>query len=171
MLNLFGREILMTDKQYRYATREDIPVILGFIKSLAHFEMLDHEVIATPELIDEWLFNRKVAEVIFAVTPEGQEAGMALFFHSFSTFLGRGGIWLEDLFVLPEYRSLGYGKFLLKCLANIAVERGCGRLELSCLDWNENAIKFYTGLGGKMMDDWTTYRFTGDSLKRLARFD
>lgn len=159
----------MTDKKYRFAKRKDIPLILKFIKDLAHFEKLENEVVATPELLEVWLFDRKVAEVIFALTPEGNEVGMALFFHNFSTFLGRGGIYLEDLFVLPEYRKLGYGKFLLKSLAEIALERGCGRLELSCLDWNSNAIKFYTGLGSTVMDDWTTYRFTGDSLTNLAQ--
>lgn len=161
----------MADKSYRFATPEDVPLILSFIKKLAEFEHLENEVVATPELLNEWLFERKVAEVILAVTPEGNKVGMALFFHNFSTFLGRGGIYLEDLFILPEYRKQGYGTFLLKSLAQIAVERQCGRLELSCLDWNENAIKCYTGLGGQRMDDWTTYRFTGEPLQRLARFE
>lgn len=156
---------------FRIATRKDVPLILTFIKDLAHFEKLDSEVSATPELLETWLFDRKCAEVIFALTPEGNEVGFALFFHNFSTFLGKGGIYLEDLFVLPEYRKQGYGKFLLKTLASLALERKCGRLELSCLDWNTNAINFYTKLGSTVMDDWTTYRFTGNSLTNLASID
>lgn len=158
----------MSIKKYRFAKRKDVPLILKFIKDLAHYEHMENDVVATPELLEVWLFDRKVAEVIFALTPEGNEVGMALFFHNFSTFLGKGGIYLEDLFVLPEYRKVGYGTFLLKSLAEIALERQCGRLELSCLDWNAPAIKFYTGLGSTVMDDWTTYRFTGQSLENLA---
>lgn len=153
---------------YRFATREDVSLILKFIKDLAHYEHLENEVSATEEMLEDWIFSRKIAEVIFAVREDGEEVGFALFFHNFSTFLGKGGIHLEDLFVLPEYRKLGYGKFLIKTVAEIAKERGCGRLELNCLDWNQPAIDFYTKLGAIVMDDWSTYRFVGDSLERLA---
>ena len=159
----------MSTKQYRSATRADIPLILKFIKDLAHFEQLDDEVSATPELLDEWLFARKTAEVIFALDETGNEVGFALFYHNFSTFLGKGGIYLEDLFVLPEYRKLGFGKFLLQTLAQMAQERGCGRLDLSCLDWNKNAIEFYKKFGCTVLDDLTGYRFTGASLAKLAQ--
>lgn len=158
----------MADKTYRFATVEDVPLILKFIKDLAHFEHLEGEVSATPELLTEWLFDRKVADVIFALDSNENEVGFALFFYNFSTFLGKGGIYLEDLFVIPEYRKLGYGKFLLHSLAQIALSRNCGRLELACLDWNTNAINFYTKLGCKVMDDWTTYRFSGESLMNLG---
>lgn len=153
---------------YRFAARNDIPLILKFIKDLAHYEHLDNEVTATPELLEEWLFNRNTAEVIFAIDKTGNEVGFALFFYNFSTFLGKGGIYLEDLFVLPEYRSQGFGKFLLRTLAKIATERKCGRLDLSCLDWNTPAISFYKKMGCIVMDDWTGYRFTGAALAKLA---
>lgn len=129
--------------------------------------MLD-EVIADEALLEEWIFDKQKAEVIFAVV-DGREVGFALFFHNFSTFLGRAGIYLEDLFVLPEYRGCGYGKGLLKKLASIAVERNCGRLEWSCLDWNQPSIDFYLSLGATPMDEWTTYRLTGDTLHALAK--
>ena len=153
---------------YRFAARNDIPLILKFIKDLAHYEHLDNEVTATPELLEEWLFNRNTAEVIFAIDKTGNEVGFALFFYNFSTFLGKGGIYLEDLFVLPEYRSQGFGKLLLRTLAKIATERKCGRLDLSCLDWNTPAINFYKKMGCIVMDDWTGYRFTGAALAKLA---
>jgi GNAT superfamily N-acetyltransferase len=125
------------------------------------------QVVASEELLGEWIFEKQKAEVLF-VCEEGKELGFALFFHNFSTFLGRAGIYLEDLFVLPEYRGNGYGKALLKKLAQIAVERGCGRLEWSCLDWNSPSIDFYRSLGAIPMDDWTTYRLTGETLKKLS---
>ena len=128
--------------------------------------MLD-EVVATEELLKEWLFEKKKAEVIF-VLEDDAEVGFALFFHNFSTFLGRAGIYLEDLFVKPEYRGKGYGKALLKKLAQIAVERGCGRLEWWCLDWNQPSIDFYLSLDAEPMSDWTTYRIAGDTLKKMA---
>ena len=156
-------------KTYRFAARNDIPLILKFIKDLAHFEQLGDQVTATPELLEEWLFERRTAEVIFAIDDTGDEVGFALFFYNFSTFLGKGGIYLEDLFVIPEYRKQGFGKFLLSTLANIAIERKCGRLDLSCLDWNKNAIEFYKKHGCVVLDDWTGYRFTGDSLNKLAQ--
>lgn len=152
----------------RQAERKDVPIIFEFIKALAEYERMADEVVATPEILETWLFDNKKAEVIFA-TEEGKEVGFALFFHNFSTFLGRAGIYLEDLFVLPSHRGKGYGKALLKELARICVERGCGRLEWSCLDWNEPSIKFYLSLGAKQMNGWTTYRMTGETLKNFAK--
>lgn len=152
---------------FRFAQREDVGLILGFIKALARYEKMEDQVVATPELLEHWIFDQKKAEVIFAVA-EGQEVGFALFFHNFSTFLGRAGIYLEDLYVMPEFRGHGYGKAILKKLAAIAVERGCGRLEWWCLDWNQPSIDFYLSLGAKPMDDWTVYRIDGDTLTKLA---
>ncbi len=152
---------------FRYAKKEDSEKILYFIKQLAIYEKMENEVIATNELLEEWIFEKKKAEVIFALE-DNKEVGFALFFHNFSTFLGRSGIYLEDLFVLPECRGKGYGKGLLKELAKIAVERGCGRLEWCCLDWNKPSIDFYLSLNATPLDDWTTYRLTGDSLKKMA---
>ena len=152
---------------FRWATEEDCGRILFFIKELASYENMLEDVVATEELLREWIFEKKKAEVIFAC--EGQkEIGFALFFHNFSTFLGRSGLYLEDLFVLPEYRGKGYGKAILKKLAQIAVERGCGRFEWWCLDWNRPSIDFYLSLGAKPMDDWTVYRIDGDTLRELA---
>lgn len=153
--------------EFRFAEREDVGLILDFIKSLAEYEKMSDQVVATPELLAEWIFDRKKAEVIF-VLHEGREVGFALFFHNFSTFLGRAGIYLEDLFVQPEYRGKGYGKALLCKLAALAVERGCGRLEWWCLDWNKPSIDFYRKLGAVPMDEWTVYRVTGKVLKDLA---
>lgn len=154
--------------EIRYATVNDTPLILEFIKALAEYEKMSDEVTATPELLREWIFEKKKAEVLFAVE-DGKEVGFALFFHNFSTFLGRAGIYLEDLFVLPEYRGRGYGKALLKKLAAVAVERDCGRLEWCCLDWNKPSIDFYLSLGAKPLEDWTIYRLTGDTLKALSQ--
>ncbi|MFI3244177.1 MAG: GNAT family N-acetyltransferase [Akkermansia sp.] len=153
---------------YRQAREGDVPLILHFIEQLADYERMSDDVVATPELLHEWLFEKKVAEVIFAVA-DGQEVGMALFFHNFSTFLGRGGIYLEDLFVLPEQRGKGYGKGLLIELAKLATQRGCGRLEWCCLNWNQPSIDFYRSLNAIPMDEWTTYRLTGDALTALAQ--
>ena len=131
--------------ELRFANENDTQIILGFIKALAEYEKMSNEVVATPELLKEWIFEKKKAEVIFAVE-NGKEVGFALFFHNFSTFLGKAGIYLEDLFVLPEHRGKGYGKALLKYLAQTTVERGCGRLEWCCLDWNKPSIDFYLSL-------------------------
>ena len=151
----------------RYACHEDIPLILQFIKELADYEDMLDDVVATPELLNEWLFERKTAEVIFAM--EGsQEVGFALFFHNFSTFLGRAGIYLEDLYVKKAFRGKGYGKALLKKLAQIAMEQGCGRLEWCCLNWNQPSIDFYLSLGAEPMRDWTVYRVADDALHKLA---
>ncbi len=153
--------------EFRFAERKDVPLILYFIKELAEYEKMLDEVVATEQLLEQWLFDKNKAEVIFAME-DGVETGFALFFHNFSTFLGRSGIYLEDLYVKPEYRGKGYGKGLLKKLAQIAVERGCGRLEWWCLDWNRPSIDFYLSLGAQAMEDWTVYRITGDTLTQLA---
>ena len=152
---------------FRYAGRDDVPLILRFVKELAEYEKLQDEVVADEKTLEEWLFDRQKAEVIFALE-DGKEVGYALFFHNFSTFLGRAGIYLEDLYVQPEYRGKGHGKGLLKKLASIAVERGCGRLEWSCLDWNRPSIDFYLSLGAQPMSDWTVYRLAGSTLTELA---
>ncbi len=152
---------------FRYAKKQDLALILGYIKELAEYENLENEVVATEEILEEWIFNQKKAEVILAQA-DGEEAGFILFFHNFSTFLGRAGIYLEDLYVRPEFRGSGVGKALLKKLGAITVERGCGRLEWSCLDWNKKSIDFYRSLGAVPMDEWTVYRVTGDTLKKLA---
>lgn len=156
-----------TKFEYRFADENDVGTILYFINQLAIYEHMQDDVVATEDLLREWIFEKGKAEVIFALA-DGKEVGFALFCHNFSTFLGRAGIWLEDLFVLPECRGRGYGKGLLKQLAKIAVERGCGRLEWSCLDWNKPSIDFYLSLGAAQMDEWTTYRLTGDILKKMA---
>ncbi len=152
---------------FRFADKNDCGKILYFIKELAEYEKMSDDVVATEQLLEEWIFEKKKAEVIF-VLENGKEVGFALFFHNFSTFLGRAGIYLEDLFVLPEYRGKGYGKGILKQLAKITVERGCGRLEWSCLDWNKPSIDFYLSLGAVPMDEWTVYRLTGDTLTKMA---
>ena len=151
----------------RRAEEKDAALILHFIRQLAIYEKMEAQVVATEELLKEWIFEKQAAEVLFAVA-DGQEVGFALFFHNYSTFLGRAGIYLEDLFVKPAHRGKGCGKALLKKLASIAVERGCGRLEWSCLDWNQPSIDFYRSLGAVPMDDWTVYRVTGDTLRALA---
>ena len=152
---------------FRNAERRDTALILRFIKELADYEKMLDEVVADEVMLEEWLFDKQKAEVIFAVV-DGEEIGFALYFHNFSTFLGRAGIYLEDLYVRPEYRGMGYGKAILKKLASIAVERGCGRLEWWCLDWNKPSIDFYLSLGAEPMSDWTVYRIAGDTLRQLA---
>ena len=152
---------------FRFAEEKDAEKILYFIKELAAYEKLADEVVATEELLREWIFEKKKAEVLFAVA-DGNDIGFALFFHNFSTFLGRAGIYLEDLYIMPEYRGHGYGKALLKKLASIAVERGCGRLEWWCLDWNQPSIDFYLSLGAQPMKDWTVYRIAGNTLTEMA---
>ena len=152
---------------FRFAREEDAGTILFFIRELAEYEHLTGEVVATEALLREWIFEKGRAEVIFAMA-EGREVGFALFFHNFSTFLGRAGIYLEDLYVRPEYRGRGYGKGLIRRLAALAVERGCGRLEWWCLDWNQPSIDFYLSLGAEPMSDWTVYRIAGKTLTDLA---
>ncbi|MBR5308095.1 MAG: GNAT family N-acetyltransferase [Clostridia bacterium] len=151
----------------REATEYEVADILDFINRLAAYENLSGAVVATEAMLHEWIFARKSAEVLFALEDD-KKVGFALFFHNFSTFLGRSGLYLEDLFVLPEYRGKGYGKALLQTMARIAVERGYGRMEWSCLDWNENSIAFYKSLGAVPMDEWTVYRLEGKTLEDVA---
>ena len=152
---------------FRNAERKDTLLILQFIKELADNEKMLNEVVADETTLETWIFDKQKAEVIFALE-DGKEVGFALFFHKFSTFLGRAGIYLEDLYVKPECRGKGYGKAILKKLASIAVERGCGRLEWWCPDWNKPSIDFYLSLGAEAMSDWTVYRIAGDTLTQLA---
>ena len=156
-----------SEVHFRYAEKNDAAIILRFIKELADYENMSNEVVADEKTLEEWIFDKQKAEVIFALE-DGKEVGFALFFHNFSTFLGKAGIYLEDLYVRTEYRGKGYGKAMLRKLASIAVERGCGRLEWSCLNWNKPSIDFYLSLGAKPMSDWTVYRITGDTLLNLA---
>ncbi len=157
----------MSTLTFRMARPGDEGAVLNIIRALARYEHLEDQVIATEGLLREWLFEKEKAEVLLAEA-EGKIVGSALFFHSFSTFLGRAGIYLEDLFVYPEYRGRGYGRALLKKLAAVTLERDCGRLEWACLDWNEPSIAFYKSMGAAPMEDWTTYRLTGETLRRAA---
>ena len=157
----------MSELTFRFAVPEDTALILRFIRLLAKYEKMEDLAIATEEDLRSQLFERKHAEVIFAVVG-GKEIGFALFFHNFSTFLGRAGLYLEDLYVLEEYRGRGYGKALFRELARIAVERGCGRFEWWCLDWNEPSIRFYRSMGAEAMDEWTVYRIDGETLLALG---
>lgn len=153
---------------FRFGTEADVPLVLQFIRDLAEYEKLAHAVIATEELLQASLFGaRRHAEVVLAEY-EGEPAGFALFFHNFSTFVGRAGLYLEDLFVRPALRSHGIGKELLRFLAHIATERGCQRFEWAVLDWNEPAIGFYKSLGARPLDDWIIFRLGGDALHTLA---
>jgi len=152
----------------RPATRADVPAILAFIRALAEFENLTHEVTATEERLEDELFGAtRKAEVLFACE-HGKPVGFALFFHNFSTFLSRAGLYVEDLFVLPEHRGKGYGRALMLQIAKIARERGCGRFEWTVLDWNQPAIDFYQSLGAEPMSQWIIQRVTGSALDRLA---
>ncbi|KTD71583.1 GNAT family acetyltransferase [Legionella steelei] len=152
----------------KFATIDDVSLILQFIKELAEYEQLLHGIVATEELLQETLFGKHShAEVIIGYFND-QPVGFALFFHNFSTFLGRPGIYLEDLYVKPEARGQGIGKIMLAYLAQLAKDRNCGRLEWWVLDWNETAINFYKSLGAKAMDEWTVYRVTGEALDNLA---
>ena len=157
----------MTEPTFRKADGKDCGLILFFIRELANYEKMLDEVVTSEDMIREWLFEKHSAEVLF-VCENGKEVGFALFFHNYSTFVGRAGLYLEDLYVLPEYRGKGYGKALLKELAAIALARGCGRMEWVCLDWNRPSIEFYRSLGAVPMDEWTIYRVAGDTLRALA---
>ena len=157
----------MDTNRFRYADESDVTLILQFIKAIAEYEKMSDEVVATEELLHEWLFEKKIGEVIFALE-NGVEVGFALFFYNFSTFVGRGGIHLEDLFVKPEFRGKGYGKGLLREIAKLAAEKGCGRVEWTCLDWNTPSINFYLSLGAQQMNEWTIYRLSGDSLRKVS---
>lgn len=151
----------------REATLEDVPAIFLFIKEIAEYEKLSNEVIATEEILKESLFGkRQYAEVLIA-EHNGEPAGQALFFHNFSTFIGKPGIYLEDLYVRPQYRSKGIGKALLVSLIKLAKERNCGRVEWTVLNWNEPAINFYKSMGAAAMDEWTIFRMTEDKIKNF----
>lgn len=154
----------------RKSTREDVPLILYFIKELAEYEKLLDTVIATEESLEDHIFNKERVEVIIA-EEDNIPIGFALFFYNFSTFVGRSGLYLEDIYIKPEYRGKGYGKKIFKELAKIAVERNCGRMEWVCLNWNEPSIKFYKKLNAAPMDEWTIYRLSGDDLKKLGSED
>lgn len=150
------------------ARQEDVPLILSLIKALADYEKLSHAVVATESILRESLFGpRPAAEVAIAYVGS-EPTGLVVWFHNYSTFLGRPGLYLEDLFVLPEWRGRGIGRELLAFLARVAIERNCGRMEWAVLDWNESAIGFYRKIGARSMDDWTIFRLTGDELKVLA---
>ena len=155
----------------RAATPADIPQILAFIRGLAEYEKLAHEAVATPALLETHLFGERPSAEVVIADADGVPAGFALFFHSFSTFLGQPGLYLEDLFVLPSHRGAGIGRRLMVHLAQLAVARGCGRFEWSVLDWNESAIRLYRSLGAVGLDEWTVQRVTGDALQALARAD
>lgn len=153
----------------RTATEEDVPLILRFIRELARYEKLEHQVVATEDSVRTTLFgNPRFAEVLIGEV-DGDPVGFALFFHNYSTFLARPGIYLEDLYVRPELRGHGYGRALLARLASVAIERNCGRVEWAVLNWNEPAIRFYRSLGALPMDQWTVYRIMGEALENLAR--
>ncbi len=151
----------------RFAEEKDVKIILQFIRELADYEDILDQVVATEEVLRDSLFERKAAEVILGEY-DGEPVGFALFFHNFSTLLGRPGIYLEDLYIRPEMRGKGFGKTMLSYLAKLAVERNCGRLEWWCLDWNEPSIKFYKKLGAVPMDEWTVYRVSDNALHNLA---
>jgi len=155
--------------ELRKAEAEDVPLVLDFIRKLAHYEKLSHEVVATEAQLKRYLFGEeKVAEVVIGYW-EDVPVGFALYFYNFSTFLGKPGIYLEDLYVLEAYRGKGFGKVLLTYLAHLARKMDCGRLEWAVLDWNEPSINFYKSLGAKMMDEWIVNRVTGDALDELAQ--
>jgi len=154
--------------QIRYAEPKDAALVHRFIYELAVYEKMEDQVVATEEMIAEYLFEKHGAEVIFAVE-DGKEVGFALFFHNFSTFVGRAGLYLEDLYVQPEHRGKGYGKALFLELARLAVERNCGRMEWCCLNWNTPSIGFYRSMDAIPMEEWTTYRLAGDALKNAAQ--
>ncbi len=157
----------LEDFQLRLAKRKDVSLILEFIKELATYEKMSDDVVATEEMLLDSLFDRKMAEVIIGEY-KGEAVAFALFFHNYSTFLGRPGIYLEDLYVRPQMRGKGIGKIMLSFLAKLAIERKCGRLEWSCLDWNEPSIEFYKQMGAVPMEEWTVYRVTEDALDKLA---
>lgn len=152
----------------RFAKPDDTPLILSFIKALAEYEDMLDLVVATPEGLKKSIFTENHAEVVIGEY-EGKPVGFALFFHNYSTFLGQSGLYLEDLFIYPEYRGKGLGKILLSFLAKLALDRGCGRMEWACLDWNAPSIGFYKSLGATPMDEWTTYRLAGEALNDLAK--
>ena len=159
----------MIDKlQIRFAVKDDVPLILSLIRELAEYEHLLGSVVATEDILREWLFEKEKAEVIIGEW-SWEPVAYALFFYNFSTFLGRSGLYLEDIYVRPEMRGNGIGKRMLKFIAELAVKRDCGRLEWACLDWNTSSISFYLALGAEVLGDWTTYRLSRDTLIKLAK--
>jgi GNAT superfamily N-acetyltransferase len=159
----------LLDFKLRFAEINDVPLILGFIKELAEYEKMSDDVVATEDVLRESLFKRKIAEVIIGEYKD-KPVAFALFFYNFSTFLGRPGIYLEDLYVKPEMREKGIGKVILSYLAKLTIDRKCGRLEWCCLDWNEPSIKFYKQLGAVPMEDWTVHRLSHEGLETMASF-
>ncbi len=151
----------------RFAEEKDVRLILKFIKGIAEYEKMLDEVVATEELLREWVFEKQSARVIIGEL-DGIPVGFSLFFHNFSTFMGRAGLYIEDIFVWPEYRGKGFGKALFLFLAKLAHEEGCGRMEWCCLDWNQPSIDFYRSMGARSMDGWSTYRLTKEQLKELS---
>ena len=151
----------------RKAERQDVPLLMEFIRGIAKYEKMENEVIASEQTLEEEMFDHHRAEAIFAVV-DGEEVGFALYFYNFSTFIGHSGLYLEDLFVKPEHRGKGYGKALLLHLVGIASEHHCGRMEWSCLNWNQPSIDFYLSLGAIPMKEWTVYRLDAEALKRLS---
>ena len=157
----------MSEVTFRYSEEKDTGLVLEFIRGIAAYEKLLDEVVATEESLREWMFEKKLVEVIFAEA-EGDTVGFALFFQNFSTFVGRAGLYLEDIFVKPQYRKKGYGKAIIRKLAQIAVERGCQRFEWVCLDWNQPSIDFYRSMGAVPMEEWTIYWLSGDATRKAA---
>ncbi len=156
----------MNNYEIRFAERKDLSLIKDFIMAIAEYEKMKNDVVASLDSLEEWIFDKKIANVIF-ISEDSKEVGFALYFYNFSTFVGRAGLYLEDLFVKKEYRGKGYGKALLKKLASIAYEDGLGRMEWVCLDWNKPSIDFYLSIGAKPMSDWTLYRLTEDEIKKV----
>ncbi len=155
--------------EIRFAKKNDVHIILNMIRQLAEFEKLLHEVVATETELEKSLFGPHPYAEVLLLEENSKAVGMALFFHNYSTFLAKPGIYLEDLFVLPSHRGKGYGRHLLQKLAQITVERNCGRLDWSVLDWNVDAIRFYEGFGAKALSDWTGFRLTGEALQKFAK--
>ncbi|MDY0277593.1 MAG: GNAT family N-acetyltransferase [Acholeplasma sp.] len=151
---------------FREAKNSDVELILYFIRELAEYEKMSNQVYATKELINKWIFEEKKAEVIF-IMEQNKEIGMALYFYNFSTFLGKPGLYIEDIFIMKEFRNKGYGKKTFKFLAQKAVETGCGRMEWVCLDWNQSSIDFYESLGARQLDEWKIFRLTEENLKNM----
>jgi len=150
----------------RKATREDVPLILDFIHGIARYEKMENDVQVTEDMLRDWVFDRQIAEVVFAMEDD-QEVGFVLYFHNYSTFVGKAGLYIEDLYVKPEFRGKGYGKALFLYLAHTALQRGCGRMEWTCLNWNKPSIRFYRSMGAVPLDDWRVYRLTEDGLRAL----
>ena len=155
-----------TKYNIRYAKREDTELVLGFIKRIAEYEQMPDIVKYTKENLEEWMFDRQKGEAIF-VLDNDKEVGFCLFYETLPGYIGKGGLYVEDLFVYPEYRGKGYGKALLKKMAEIALERDCGRLEWLCLKWNENSIRFYKGMGATAMDSCVSFRVEGYALEEM----